>query len=45
MPVDNAVLYIPRAMMRRVDGKESILGTELVDPAQAATVQSPELHR
>jgi hypothetical protein len=30
--VDNTVLYIPRDMMRRVDGEESILGTELVEP-------------
>jgi hypothetical protein len=29
--VGNTVLYIPRAMMRRVDGEESILGTELVE--------------
>jgi hypothetical protein len=28
----NAVLYIPRAMIGRVDGEESILGTELVEP-------------
>ena len=26
------VLYTPRAMMRRVDGEESIFGTELVEP-------------
>jgi hypothetical protein len=31
-PVGNTVIYIPRAMMRRVDGEESILGTELVEP-------------
>ena len=30
--VGNTVLYIPRAMMRRVGGEESILGTELVEP-------------
>ena len=31
-PVGNIVLYISRAMMRRVDGEKSILGTELVEP-------------
>ena len=30
--VGKTVLYIPRAMMRRVDGEKSILGTELVEP-------------
>jgi hypothetical protein len=30
--VGNTVLYILRAMMRRVDGEKSILGTELVEP-------------
>jgi hypothetical protein len=30
--IGNIALYIPRAMMRRVDGEESILGTELVEP-------------
>jgi len=28
----HTVLYIPRAMMRKVDGERSILGTELVEP-------------
>jgi hypothetical protein len=27
-----AGIYIPRAMMRKVDGEEPILGTELVEP-------------
>lgn len=30
--VDNIILYIPRAMMHRVDGEKSVLGIELVEP-------------
>jgi hypothetical protein len=30
--VGKTVLSIPRAMMRRVDGEKSVLGTELVEP-------------